>query len=316
MWFKNIFRQSNKTRRGPGKRRAQDGPLFDENFLRRLERLSLQAQRSLTGHLLSGAHFSRQYMPASIFSDHRPYAMGDDLRYVDWNAYARQGDILMKLGEAEQNVDIHLILDASRSMAWGQPPKMRSLQRLAGALGYLSLTHGDRLHILPFGNTPLRPFGPTQGKARMVEMLRYIENIPIQQQTHLHNTLQQQARRYPRGGMLILCSDLLVYEGLSEGLRVFQPPRWQVVVLHLLDPRELRPDIQGPLELEDTETGQRINMTLDAETLDNYRRSVTEWQERIARICGRYGAAYSPVMTNWPLEQKVVPYLRARRLLS
>ncbi len=318
MWFKNIFRPTAKSAsrlRPVKKRNAGDEPLFDENFLRRLERLSLQAQRSLRGNPLSGAHNSRKYLPSSIFSDHRPYTMGDDLRYVDWNAYARHDSVLMKLGEAEQNIDVHLLLDVSRSMAWGQPPKMRTMQRFAGALGYLSLTHGDRLHVAPFGAQPLRPFGPAQGKGRLIELLRYIETIPLQKQTGLQRVLQQHAHDHRRGGLLVLCSDLLVYEGLGEGLRFFQPPRWQVMVIHLIDPRELRPELQGPLELEDSESGQRLMVALDSEAMAIYRRTITQWQEQIAGTCGRYGAAYARVLTTWPLEQKIVPYLRARNLL-
>jgi uncharacterized protein (DUF58 family) len=318
MWFRNIFRPPRNNRTRTRTARRQHGgsePLFDEGFLRRLERLSLQAQRTLRGNPLSGEHLSRQYLPASIFSDHRPYTIGDDLRYLDWNAYARQDHMLLKLGDAEQRVDVHLMLDASRSMAFGQPPKLRLMQQLAGALGYLSLTHGDRLNIVPFGQRALRPFGPTQGKGRLIEMLRYIEHIPMQQQTSLRDILHMQARKFPRGGLLILCSDLLVYEGLGEGLSMFRPPRWQVLVLHLIDPRELQPNIQGPLELEDVETGERLSVSLDADAMASYRQRVTEWREGIARTCSGYGAAYAPVLTNWPLEQQVVPYLRARRFL-
>ncbi len=317
MWFRNIFRlQNNARQRSTPRRRVDTEPLFDESFLRRLERLSLQAQRTLHGTPMSGEHLSRQYLPASIFSDHRPYTIGDDLRYVDWNAYARQNEILLKLGEAEQRIDVHLLLDASRSMAWGRPPKMRSLQRLAGALGYLSLTHGDRLHIVPFGDAPLRAFGPTAGKGRLIEMLRYIEQIPVQQNTSMQRLLYQHARRYQRGGVLVLCSDLLVSEGLAEGLGNFQPPRWQVVVLHILDPRELHPDISGPLELEDTETGKRLMVSLDSKAMADYQQFVKQWREKISRMCALYGASYAPVLTTWPIEQKVVPYLQSRRFLA
>lgn len=319
MWFRNIFHPLRKgigrRRTAAKKNRADDEPLFDESFLRRLERLSLQAQRTLQGNPLSGEHISRQYLPSSIFSDHRPYTMGDDLRYVDWSAYARHNHMLLKVGEAEQNVDVHLLLDVSRSMSWGQPPKMRTMQRLAGALGYLSLTHGDRLQVVPFGSSPLRPFGPAQGKGRLIELLRYIEAIPIQKETGLQTVLEMHARNHLRGGLLVLCSDLLVSENLAQGLRFFKPPRWQLVVLHLIDPRELRPELQGPLELEDTETGERIMVALDAEALATYRRNLATWQDRIMRTCSQYGAHYARVLTTWHLEQKVVPYLRARRFL-
>jgi uncharacterized protein (DUF58 family) len=309
MWFKNIFRRPSR------ELRQQDAPLFDERFLRRLERLSMQAQRTLRGNPARGEHLSRHLLPSSIFSDHRPYAPGDDLRYVDWNAYARQDVMLIKQGEAEQDIDVHLLLDISRSMAWGDPPKMRVMQQLAGALGYLALSHSDRVHVAPFGDTPIKPLGPVQGKGRVMEMLRYIEHIPMQQQTHLHDVLTNYARRHRRGGMLILCSDLLTQEGLSEGLEKLKPPRWQVMVLHILDPREIRPDFDGAMELLDSETGKSLPLTPESHVIQAYQRNVQTWLETMAMICSRRGANYARIQTDMPLERKVVPYLRSRRML-
>jgi uncharacterized protein (DUF58 family) len=320
MWFKTIFRRSpaGPARRASAAARAADenAPLFDEAFLRRMERMSFQAQRTLRGNPSSGEHPSRRQLPATIFSDHRPYSSGDDLRYVDWNAYARQDHVLVRLGEAEQDVNIHLLVDASRSMTIGAPPRFRLAQQLVGALGYLALAHSDRLQIVPFGPAALRPFGPAQGKARIVEMLRFVEGLAPQPDTRLAAVVQQHAHRHPRGGLLVICSDLLAPDSLEDALRAVAPPRWQTLVLHLIDQRDLDPGLQGPLELEDSESGQRLPITLDAETLRAYRSAVASWRERIAGACARRGVTYAPVMTHWPLEQKVVPFLRSRRLLT
>ncbi len=307
MWFKNIFHRRSSVR---------DEPLFDEAFLRRLERLSLQAQRTLRGRPSGGEHLSRRQLPTTVFSDHRPYTSGDDMRYIDWNAYARQDHVLVKLGETEQSINVHLLLDTSRSMAWGQPPKLRTAQQLVGALGYLALAHHDRLRVVPFGGELERPFGPLQGKARLVELLQYIEGISLQKQTNLGSVLRQYAVQNPTGGVMVICSDLLSSDGLDDGLQVLLPPRWQVLLLHLLDPHELRPDLQGPVELEDSESGQCLPLTLDAETLATYRRRVAAWQQRIGMVCARRGVTYTRMLTTWPLEQKIVPYLRIRRLLT
>ncbi|HMQ30333.1 MAG TPA: DUF58 domain-containing protein [Chloroflexaceae bacterium] len=330
MWFRTIFRRRAARPPEPGDQGerprlwrvgARPGPrpgerLFDEAFLRRMERMSLQAQRTLRGNPSSGEHPSRRRLPATIFSDHRPYTSGDDLRYVDWNAYARQDHVLVKLGEAEQDVHVHLLVDASRSMTVGAPPRLRLAQQIAGALGYLALAHSDRLQVVPFGPTALRSFGPAQGKAHTLELLRYVERIAPQPDTRLAAVVQQHALRNPQGGIMVICSDLLASDSLDEALRAVAPPRWQTVVLHLLDQRDLRPELQGPLELEDSETGQRLALTLDEETLTAYRRSAAAWREGLGRICARRGATYAPVMSHWPLERQVVPYLRVRRVLT
>lgn len=320
MWFKTIFRRSQPT---DGQPRAQSGrgptrgarALFDEAFLRRIERMSLQAQRTLRGNPSSGEHRSQRQLPATIFSDHRPYSSGDDLRYVDWNAYARQDHVLVRLGEAEQDVNVHLLVDASQSMLIGRTPRLRLAQQIVGALGYLALAHSDRVRVVPFGPTAGRSFGPVQGKAHAITLLRFIEQIAPQPATRLAPVLREHARRHPQGGMIVICSDLLAPDNLDEALRHLAPPRWQTLVLHLIDQHDLTPDLRGPLELEDSESGQLMSLTLDDETLGAYRRSVAVWREGLARTCARCGATYAPIMSHWPLEQQVVPYLRARRLL-
>ena len=306
MWFKNIFgRKSN----------LAVAPLFDEAFLRRLERLSLQAQRTLRGTPAGGEHSSQHQLPTTIFSDHRPYSAGDDYRYIDWNAYAHQEQMYVKLGEIEQDIGVHVLLDASRSMAWGTPPKIQTAKQLAAAFGYLALAHNDRLRVVPFGGGLLQQFGPAQGKSRVVELLRFLEGVQPTEQTAAARALRAFAAAAPQGGLVVLITDLLTTEGLEIGLRTLPPPRWQILVLHILDRRELHPELSGPLELEDSETGQRMPLTLDAATIAAYRRNVAAWQEGIAETCARRGATYVQVLTDWPLERMVIPYLRARRLL-
>lgn len=308
MWFKTIFRPKTDT--------PTERPVFDEAFLRRMERLSLQAQRTLRGNPASGEHLSRHQLPSSILSDHRPYSHGDDLRYVDWHAYARHDHVLLRLGEAEQDVYVHLLLDTSRSMVVGGPSRLRQGQQLVAALGYVALAHSDRLLIVPFATRPLPAFGPAQGKARSIEMLRFIEALEPQPRTDLVATVRQHVRSYPHGGLLVLCSDLLDAHGLAEVLRLLSPPRWQVLVLHLLDRHDLQPELHGALELEDSESGQRLELVLDDPTLAAYQREVRAWRTALADTCARRGAIYAPIMSDWPLEQQVVPYLRLRRVFT
>lgn len=320
MWFKDILRRKPNIRRGNATRRqAANRTRFvpDEAFLRRLERLGLEAQRTLRGNPASGEHPSREQMPQTVFSDHRPYSVGDDYRYVDWNAYARHEQFVVRLGEAEQSVAVHLLLDVSRSMAWGMPPKLVVGQELVAALGYLAMSQSDRLRITPFHATPLPSFGPAQGKGRLIDMLRFIAAVQPSEQVGLAQAIARYARMHEHGGLLVICSDMLAAppDSLAEALRAVLAPRWQVLVLHLLDPQEVQPNLQGPLELEDSENGERLSLVLDADTMAAYRRAVATWQTQIADACARRSVAYARVMTDWPLERAVIPYLQMRRML-
>lgn len=306
MWFKTIF----------SRRPAQPAaPLFDEAFLRRLERLGLQTQRALRGQPNGGEHPSRQLLPTTVMSDHRPYSAGDDYRYIDWNAYAHQDQPLIKLGEVEQQVAVHLLLDMSRSMAAGAGEKLRTGRQLAAALGYLALSHQDRLTVTPFGAAAGASFGPASGKGRLMELLRFLEAGERPGQTVLGTVLRGYARVNQRGGLLVLISDLLTPEALDAGLALFAPPRWQVLVLHTLAPSDLDPGLLGPAELEDAESGALLPLTVDDAALAIYRQNLAAWLERTAAACRRRGAVYARLPTDWPLERQVVPYLRARRVL-
>lgn len=319
-------------------------PLFDEAFLRRLERLSFRTVPALRGSPL-GERRSRNLRPALDFSDHRPYSHGDDLRHVDWNAYGRHEELFVKLGEATQSVNLHILLDCSRSMAWkpaakssDQRPatysKWDAARRLAGALGYLGLAGGERVEIAPFGHTLAEGFGPTEGKRRVIPILKFLSQVtplsPAKRELEadgLISSLNSYARTHPAGGLLVLISDLLDTAAvpskeetrgseLAESLRHLVPPRWQVLVVHLLTEEELHPTLEGDYDLQDTETDESLPFHLNEATLTQYRLRVRTWCAELQSACAQRGATYARVLAEWPLEQAVIPYLRQRGIVQ
>ncbi len=306
--------------------------IFDEAFLRRVERLNFRTVPSLRG-VMVGERRSRHLRPALDFSDHRPYTPGDDLRHVDWHVYARSDDLFVKLGEATQGIDVHLLLDASPSMAWKPPwptdppvDKWRAVCRLAGALAYLALSGGERVHLTPFAGQLAAGFGPTHGKRRAVAALRFLAELAVQPPADasgpdtLAQCLAGYARRHPGGGLLVLISDLFNAgqdaAALSEGLRNLPPPRWQVVVMHFVSQQELAPTVDGDVELVDVETAEAGLFHLDETTLSQYRLRVRRWLHQLEQTCARRGAAYARVLAEWPFEQAVIPYLRQRGVVQ
>ena len=332
MWFNNIRNRSSKN---------TPIPLFDEGFLRRLERMNFRTAPYLRGGL-SGERRSRNLRPALDFSDHRPYTPGDDLRHVDWNAYSRHEELFVKLGEATQSVNVHILLDTSPSMAWSPNQKVTDLDRnygnvqsrkwdsarqLAGALGYMGLSGGERLEITPFAQTLAESFGPTQGKKRAIPLLRYLaDQVAISteksgSQSGLVHSLGNYARRHPHGGLLILISDLLdtaatdttqEWEELAEGLSYFPAPRWQVLVLHLLSEQEYQPTFDGDYDFRDMETGESLPFHLNQTTLTQYRLRVKTWCTQLQSACAKRAATYARILAESPLEQSIIPYLRQR----
>jgi hypothetical protein len=209
--------------------------------------------------------------------------------------------------------------------------KWDTARRLAGALSYLGLSGGERLLITPFAHGFNPAFGPTQGKRQIIPALKFLSELtpaPSQDrvEAELANSLMNYAHTYAQGGFLIIISDLLnaaasaeVGRGadwLAEGLRHLSPPRWQVIVMHLLSQQELTPDFSGDFDLQDMETGETLPFRLDDLTIGQYRLRVRRWCHELQSSCGRRGAIYTRIVAEWPFERMVIPYLRQRGVVQ
>lgn len=310
MWWKTTSRRS---RSQPA--RAAQATLLDEEFLRRLERMTLSASRSLRGGL-SGTHPSTRRLPAPTFSDHRSYSPSDDLRYVDWNAYGRQEHLFVKLGETEQDVPVHVLLDRSRSMDYGAGDhhKLHYGRMLLAALGYLALAGGDKLSVSTFDTGITPGLGPVQSRAHALPLLRYANTIQPGATSTLGPALQSYTRSR-NGGLLVVISDLWAAGDIEQVLRSAQPPRWQLLVLHLLHRDELQPPLSGEIELEDSELGERLSLNADPNTLERYQQRLGQWCGAIETACHRRGASYTRLSSDMLLERAVIPYLHERQVL-
>ncbi len=311
MSFRDIFRRPKATQ---AEAEAVANDLADFAVLRRLDRLALRTQPWLRGQA-AGQRPSRRRLPSTDFREHRQYLPGDDLRHVDWNASARSEHVYVKLGERPREATIHVLLDHTASMAWGQPSKLSAARRLAVALGYLALNHGDHLSVGSLAD-PAPRFGPSHGTGRVPGLLRFVRGLKPVSGGDLVATARTYASQQPRGGMVVIISDLLAVPDVGRLVSVFPPPAWQTLVLHLLHPAELNPGVQGEVEFQDVETKEKANYDLDPNAVERYQAFVTGWCSRLEQACFDRGAAYARVLADWEIEQAVVPYLRRRGVVQ
>lgn len=299
-------------------------PLFDDALLTRLRAVILHSrQAAMTG--LTGEHRSLRKGLSPEFADFKPYSEGDDFRRVDWNAYARFESLVVRESETTTEFDVHLLLDVSRSMDWSSDPdiptKLRFAAQLAGALGYLSLWHFDRVAITPVGSNADRPFGPVQGRANIVPMLRYLERIRPVSEIDLSQAIRRYVHLRRRPGLLMIVSDMLSGDvaGLESAIQGGNSRGWQTALLHVQDPAEEDPalliDATHASELIDLETGDRLRVRGDASSLTTYHRERQEWLDRLARIGETRRAVYVPLRTDEPLERIVLGVLRTYGLV-
>jgi uncharacterized protein (DUF58 family) len=312
-------------------RPAEREVLFDETTLARLRRLTAQPGRVRVAGIV-GEHRSRRRGASPEFADFKSYSQGDDFRRIDWNTYARLDGIFVRLSEVTTELDVHLLLDASDSMAWrgdpARPTKFAQARRLAGALGYVALWHFDRVALTPFGPTLGRGFGPAQGRSQMLPLLTTLETMPSLGGTALGDAIDRYLHGRRRSGLLVLLSDLLAGEPeeLRASLRAACVRGWQVAVVHVVDPAEQDPAVgnwagaagdEAPaLELIDAESGARLELSPESGLLERYRTAFADWQGTIEQVCDDEQASYTLVPTDVAFDDVLLGLLRQRGVVG
>jgi len=288
--------------------------LFDEDFRRRLERLVIAARRTRPGYL-RGERRSPRRGHSLEFADYRPYVAGDDLRQVDWNIYARLERVLVKLHQAEEEWTVHLLLDTSASMDWGEPHKLTYARRTAAALGYLALAGLDRALVTMISAGAAHQSPPLRGKQRLARLLDFLATGEAAGRTDLNESLQGYAAQARPPGPLFLLSDLLSPGGCDDGLQALTAAGYEVAVLHLLAPDEVDPPLDGALRLVDRETGQTREVAIDDRLRRAYRDHLAAWQAELHDRCARRAITYLAVVTDLPFDDLILTSLRRAGLV-
>lgn len=273
--------------RSPRTRDDDAAPLLDEMLLRQLMHIRIEGDRSLTDWL-AGEHEGQRKMQALEFEDYRGYVPGDDFRLIDWNAYARLGDLFVKTSLAEVTISVSLLVDCSRSMNWGVPTKLCYAKRLAAALGALALMHGDRVRVFGLGDGAAFPGAPLYSVGEMAALAADLERLPVFSATDLAGSVAAFGQLAEQRGVVILLSDLLAPMGQIEMLGFLALQGRAAFAIHVIDPAEAIPPLHGAVELRDSETGASSLLSVTPSIRQRY---AERFGERTAAIRARLGAA-------------------------
>ena len=191
------------------------------------------------------------------FADYRDYALGDDLRQLDWNVYARLEKLFVKLFIEEEDVTITFLLDASPSMAFGKPQKLLFAKRAAAALGYIALAGEDRVVVAALAGRTARRQGGLRGSGRVFRLLAKLSGDPAGRRARRTSwrAARHAAAMLTGRGVIVLISDLLD-PGADRVIRELAATGSELIVLHVLSPDELDPPLEGDLRLVDSESGE------------------------------------------------------------
>jgi uncharacterized protein (DUF58 family) len=283
--------------------------LFETEFLRKLEYLRWTSKRIYHGQG-RGEHSTVKIGTSLEFSDYRKYQVGDDYRYIDWNIFSRLDRLFLKVFTAEEDLSIHILLDTSRSMLFGDPPKIDYAKRVAAALGYIGLTNLDRVGLTTFAAGIQESMAPRRGRDHFLELLEFCERVPCGGETDFNRSLMEYSFRSKRAGVAVVVSDLLDAKGIERGLEALKFARYDILLLQIVDAEELEPGFTGPVRLRDLETDHEQRLSVDELLLARYRERVQQWYTAIEELCLKSQIEYLRASTLIPFEDLILKYLR------
>jgi uncharacterized protein (DUF58 family) len=281
--------------------------------IKRISRLEIRARHIVEG-FLSGMHRSPYFGQSVEFLQHREYTTGDDLRHVDWKVWARQDRLYVKQFEEETNLRCHLLVDISRSMAYGNGHlnKYEYACTLACSLAYLILRQQDGVGCTTFDER-VRVSLPVRTKHNHI--FSVVDSLAVQEpadKTDMYGVLRQVAETAPRRGLMVLVSDLLADRpGLIKGLRLLRQRGHDVLVFHVMDDEELDFPFSGPTRFEGLELPDFVNCNPRA-LRDGYLAALQEFLDEVRHETARAACDYALVRTSDPLDAALATFLSKR----
>jgi len=281
-------------------------------LLRALERLSLPSRRPVLGATV-GRRRSRRYGSSLDLADYRSYVPGDDIRRLDWGAYARLGRLLLRLYAGEEDACVTAWVDTSASMAWDPVGKERVARGLAGALVYLALAADDRAACVGFADGVTGRAGPVRGKRSAPRLWAALASLPGGVATDWR-AVAGAARSVPRGVALVF-SDFLTDELPKQALAALRRAGHEVVLVQVLSPLELSPLLRGELRLLDAETAASVELTLGDAAIASYQRARAEHTRSLRALAASHDARLVTVHGGLPLRQSLLGQLVPARVV-
>ncbi|WP_131923343.1 DUF58 domain-containing protein [Hazenella coriacea] len=288
--------------------------IFEPQFLARLERLKLVSRQMVRG-VRTGSRRSNMLGSSLEFADYRSYYPGDDLRQLDWLAYARLGKWFLKTFLDERETDISLYIDVSRSMGWGDGEKGKMAVQLAAALGYLGLHHADRVGAYSFDRQIRRNLPSQQGRGGMMRLFQFLQSLSFQEEGDLNEALGTAKAIPRRPGMSIIFTDGLSPSGYERGLAYLQGARQQVSLVHITSKEERSPSLKGELRLIDCETQMEKQVSISSWVLRRYEETAEAYARQMEEWCFRRGIIYIPVAAEDSIETVVFTILQRSGLV-
>lgn len=287
--------------------------LVDSDFLKRLERLSLNIERLMNA---GGGGFRKSRAKGSSveFSDFREYTLGDDLRRIDWSAYGRLDKFFVKLFMEEREAFINVFIDGSKSMNFGIPKKSILALQLSAAFSYLSLINMDRLCLNVLEDKNIRESEVFGGRGQFDRCVSFLEGVEFKGITALDEAIKK--KKFIGRGLSVIISDFFTGGDLEDLMKYLIYNKQEIVLINILSPEEQNPQLGGSVRLKDVETGEGIDVELTSSTLDKYEKALKAFIGNMQEMCKKYGALYVNILSEYSMEKVLFEELIGKRIVK
>jgi uncharacterized protein (DUF58 family) len=289
--------------------------LLSSEFMARLDQLDVISRKLLAGKM-KGERRSKRRGQSVEFADYRNYVVGDDLRFIDWNIYARLEKLFLKLFLEEEDLAVYVLADVSRSVDYGEPNKAFYIRQVAAALGYVGLVNYNRVTVAAMSDGIVAETGAMRGRRNVARMIEFVEKLRPAGASHFAEACRRFALMNRQKGVLIVLSDFFIKEGFEAGLKYVAGGKYDLFCVQCLSPQEIDPDIQGDLKLRDIEDDDLAEVSITQPLLKKYKSSLNAYCLALKDYVTRRGGTYLFTSTAVPFDTLVLNYLRERGLLG
>lgn len=276
--------------------------IFDAEFLKKLDTIVINVRMMMNAG--SGGNRKSRSKGSSVeFSDFREYSLGDDFRRIDWNAYGRFDRLFVKLFMEEREATVNIFVDSSRSMYFGEPKKSLSALKLSGVMAYLALNNLDRVCLNSLNGTLIKHTPALNGRGMFRRCVDFLENMQFDGITDLNTCIKK--KEFKGSGVSVVLSDFFTPGGIEDAVKYLLYKKQDVILVHVLAPEELNPEIEGQIRLLDSETGEAKDISVTPALLRQYDKELNLFINKIREFCSRVGATYVQVSSEEPIEKIV-----------
>jgi len=292
---------------------SSDQTLLSPEMMAKLERMELVSRKIFRGRM-KGERRSKRKGQSVEFADFRNYVAGDDLRFIDWNLFARLDRLYLKIFLEEEDLHVYTLVDDSLSMDFGTPSKFLTAKRIAAALGYIGLCRGDRVSVSTFSkaSAPL----VVRGRSSSHRLIGQLQSAQCQNPApSMEESVRHFCLRNTGKGIVILITDLMNKTGYETALKMLVAREMDIYLIHVLSPEELEPNLTGDLKLMDAEDFDMREVSISASLLQRYRLTLNAFIDSARSFCNRRSIGYVSVRSDQAIDPLINDYLRSRGLV-